>query len=100
VSRALEQIGIRPSQRSRRVGDYELQNLIEEGPYYQDFLGKHVALKDTFRRIRIYLVQAETNPEQRVMVQLFCFNGFGTKLRAGLSNRLLTGKWQRRLPQL
>ncbi len=25
VSRALEQIGIRPSQRSRRVGDYELQ---------------------------------------------------------------------------
>jgi serine/threonine protein kinase len=69
VSRALDQIGIKPSQRSRRVGDYELQNVIDEGPGYQDFLGKHVALKDTFRRIRIYLVQAETNPEQRVMVQ-------------------------------
>ena len=69
VSRALEQIGIRPSQRSRRVGDYELQNLIDEGPGYQDFLGKHVALEDTFRRIRIYLVQAQTDQEQRVMIQ-------------------------------
>jgi hypothetical protein len=29
VSRALEQIGIRPSQRSRRVGDYELQGVID-----------------------------------------------------------------------
>ena len=69
VSRALEQIGIRPSQRSRRVGDYELQGVIDEGPGYQDFLGKHVALKDTFRRIRIYLVQAETDQEQRVIIQ-------------------------------
>ena len=69
VSRALEQIGIKPSQRSRRVGDYELQNVIDEGPGYQDFLGKHVALKETFRRIRIYLVQAETNVEARVTVQ-------------------------------
>ncbi|MDE8346400.1 MAG: BREX system serine/threonine kinase PglW [Acidocella sp.] len=69
VSRALDQIGIRPSQRSRRVGDYELQGIIDEGPGYQDFLGKHVSLKEAFRRIRIYLVQSETNAEQRVIVQ-------------------------------
>jgi serine/threonine protein kinase len=69
VSRALEQIGITPSQRSRRIGDYELQTIIDEGPGYQDFLGKHVGLRDTFRRIRVYLVQAETNPEQRAVVQ-------------------------------
>jgi serine/threonine protein kinase len=69
VSRALEQIGIKPSQRSRRVGDYELQGVIDEGPGYQDFLGKHVAIKDTFRRIRIYLVRAETAQEQRVILQ-------------------------------
>jgi serine/threonine protein kinase len=69
LTRALEQIGIKPSQRSRRVGDYELQGVIDDGPGYQDFLGKHVSLKDTFRRIRIYLVQAETHAEQRVMVQ-------------------------------
>lgn len=65
ISRALEQAGIRPSQRSRRVGDYELQRLLDSGPGYQDFLAKHVSLKDTFRRCRIYLVQAATSPEQR-----------------------------------
>jgi serine/threonine protein kinase len=69
VSRAIGEIGIKPAHRSRRVGDYELQGIIDEGPGYQDFLGKHVALKDTFRRIRIYLVQGETNPEKRIMVQ-------------------------------
>jgi hypothetical protein len=69
VSRALDKIGLRPSNRSRRVGDYELQGMLDEGPGYQDFLGKHVALPDTFRRIRIYLVQAQTNTEQRVTVQ-------------------------------
>ena len=69
VSRGLEQIGIKPSQRSRRVGDYELGELLDEGPGYQDFLGKHAALKDTLRRIRIYLVQAKTNQEQRRTIQ-------------------------------
>ncbi len=65
ISRCLDQIGIRPTQRSRRVGDYELQNLIDEGPGYQDFVGQHVAIKDALRRIRIYLVQAEADPDQR-----------------------------------
>lgn len=69
LSRGLEQIGIKPSQRSRRVGDYELQGLIDDGPGFQDFLGNHVAIKDTVRRIRIYLVQAETGQEQRMMLQ-------------------------------
>ena len=68
VSRALEQIGIKPSQRSRRVGDYELQGLIDEGPGYQDFLGKHVTLADTLRRIRIYPTLA-ASAEQRTTIQ-------------------------------
>lgn len=69
VARGLEQIGIRPSQRSRRVGDYELHGVLDEGPGYQDFLGEHVALQDTFRRIRIYPIRAETDQQQRVMSQ-------------------------------
>jgi hypothetical protein len=31
---------------------------------------------------------------------MFCFNGFGTKPGVGLSNSLLAGQWQRRLPKL
>ena len=69
ISRALEQIGIKLSRRGRRVGDYDLQDLIDEGPGYQDFLGKHVAIKDTLRRIRVYLVQAESTQEQREILQ-------------------------------
>jgi serine/threonine protein kinase len=69
VSRGLEQIGIKPSQRSRRVGDYEIQSVIDEGPGYQDFLGKHVGLQDTLWRIRIYLLRRESNQEQRVILQ-------------------------------
>jgi serine/threonine protein kinase len=69
VVRGLEQIGIKPSQRSRRVGDYELQGMIDVGPGYQDFLGKHVAIKDTVRRIRIYLVNSETDHDQRLILQ-------------------------------
>src|SRR5207248_4832594 len=45
IGRALEQAGIRPSQRSRRVGDYVLGSLIEESPtgVYQDWEATHVA---------------------------------------------------------
>jgi hypothetical protein len=43
LARALEQVGIRPSQRCRRVGDYLLGELILDGPGYQDRLAKHVS---------------------------------------------------------
>lgn len=69
VTRGLEQIGIKPSRRSRRVGDYELEGMIDVGPGYQDFLGKHVAIKNTVRRICIYLVNAETSQDQRLILQ-------------------------------
>jgi Nuclease-related domain len=32
LARALDQVGIRPSQKARRVGDYTLKNLIDESP--------------------------------------------------------------------
>jgi hypothetical protein len=51
------------------VGDYDLQGIIDEGPGYQNFPGKHVGLKETFRCIRIYPAQPETNAEQRAIVQ-------------------------------
>jgi hypothetical protein len=40
IARAMEQAGIRPSQRSRRVGDCILGDLIADGPGYQDRLAK------------------------------------------------------------
>src|SRR5690242_7877154 len=52
IARAMEQAGIRPSNRSRRVGDYELGSLLFQGPAYQDYEAAHVALKGVKRRVR------------------------------------------------
>src|SRR2546423_206207 len=37
ISQAMEQAGIHPSQRHRRVSDYLLERLLEERPGYQDW---------------------------------------------------------------
>jgi serine/threonine protein kinase len=56
ISRAMEEAGIRPSQRARRVGDYVLGELIAEGPAYQDWSAEHAAVKGVSARVRLYPV--------------------------------------------
>ena len=66
MARALDQVGIRPSQKARKVGDYTLRNLIDEAPgVYQDRLAEHSALPGVFRRVRQYLVGQATGEEER-----------------------------------
>ena len=69
LSRAMEQAGIRPSQRSRRVGDYVLGDLIADGPGYQDRLAKHPSFEDDFRRVRQYTVAQASSEEDRQRLQ-------------------------------
>jgi len=69
LSRAMEQAGIRPSQRSRRVGDYILGDLIADGPGYQDRLAKHASFNDVFCRVRQYTVAQATSEENRRHLQ-------------------------------
>lgn len=54
LSRAMEEAGIRRSQRARRVGDYQLSRLLFDGPGYQDWEATHVSLPRVIRRIRVY----------------------------------------------
>jgi serine/threonine protein kinase len=54
ITRAMDEAGIRPSTKALRVGDYQLGKLLAEGPGYQDFLGTHVSLKSSVRRIRVF----------------------------------------------
>ncbi len=65
LSRAMEQAGIRPSQRSRRVGDYILDELIFDGPGYQDRLGKHASFDNVFCRVRQYTVAQASSEDDR-----------------------------------
>lgn len=56
VSRALEEAGVRPTQRIKRAGDFVLDSLLESGPDHQDWQAHHVSSDRLSRRIRIYTV--------------------------------------------
>lgn len=65
ISRAIEQCGIRPSQRSRRVGDYVLGELLADGPGYQDRLARHASFDDVHCRVRQYTVAQASSEDDR-----------------------------------
>jgi serine/threonine protein kinase len=65
---AMEEAGIRASQRSRKVGDYTLEKVLEQGVGYQDWEASHVKLERNKRRIRLYLVQPGATPEERATI--------------------------------
>lgn len=69
ISRAMEQAGIRPSQRTRQVGDWVLEELLLEGPSYQDWSAKHVALDNERARVRIYGIAPGSSAEERETIE-------------------------------
>jgi serine/threonine protein kinase len=69
VAQTLEQAGIRPRQRNRKVGDYILETLVDQGPGYQDWVATHTKLKTTKRLIRLYLVRTESSAEDRRAIE-------------------------------
>lgn len=69
VSQAIDQAGIRPSQRHRKVGDYELEEVIVQGNGYQDWRATHAQLENSKRRVRLYLVRTEGTEETRRTIE-------------------------------
>ena len=54
IAQAFDQAGIRPSQRSRKVADLDLGDLLDDGAGYQDFAAVHPRAAHAHRRVRIY----------------------------------------------
>lgn len=69
VARAMEEAGIRRSQRARRVGEYRLDELLVEGPGYQDWTARHAAIEGEQARIRIYGVPAAATDADRARLR-------------------------------
>ena len=69
VSRAIEAAGIRPTQRARQVGDYQLVQLLFDGPSYQDWEARHITSKRLQRRVRIYPVSLASGAEARARLE-------------------------------
>ncbi len=63
---AMVQAGVRPSNKHRKVGDYQLGNLISEGENYQDWEGQHGSVETIRRRIRIYPYARAATEQARV----------------------------------
>lgn len=68
VAQAMEQAGIRPSTKARRVGDYRLEALLFDGPNYQDWQAAHASLPTVTRRIRLFPVPPAAAPEARATI--------------------------------
>lgn len=71
VYQALEQAGIKPTQRSRRVGDYQLNRLFWESPtgLFQDWEAEHVSLPKTTRIVRLYPISPNFTGVERSLFQ-------------------------------
>jgi serine/threonine protein kinase len=63
LAQALDQAGLRPWNRGRRAGDWELGDLLDEGPGWQDFIATRPRI-DATRRVRMYLAGAATTAEE------------------------------------
>lgn len=70
-AQAMEQAGFRPTQHSRRIGDFTLQELLFESPTgsFQDWLARHVSYEKTTRRARIYMVNRQATSEHREILR-------------------------------
>lgn len=64
IADALVAAGLQPSNRGRKVGDWELGDLLDEGPGWQDYVATRPKLR-TRRRVRIYLAGAATTAEEQ-----------------------------------
>lgn len=68
IADAIEAAGLKPAVRGRKAGDWEIGELIDEGPGWQDFEGSRPRL-DARRRVRVYLAGAATTPEEEARLR-------------------------------
>lgn len=71
LAQAMEQAGIRPSQKSRRVGDFILEELLFDSPLgiYQDWKARHAVFETTRRVARLYLVSRQATAQDRDIIR-------------------------------
>ena len=63
IADAIDSAGLKPVNRGRKAGDWEIGELLDEGPGWQDFEGSRPNL-GARRRIRIYLTGAATTRDE------------------------------------
>lgn len=64
IAQAVESAGLHPSNRGRKVGDWDLGELLDEGPGWQDWLASRPRVHAK-RRARVYLAGVATTAEDQ-----------------------------------
>lgn len=66
---AIEEISLRPVQKTRKAGDYVLKELFHDSPLgtFQEWLGQHVRIKSGPRLIRVYLEGEQGETERSTL---------------------------------
>ena len=65
TQRLLKDMGLRPSIAALKVQDLILRELLEDGTHYQDHLGVHQSIANLKRRVRSFIIPANTTAERR-----------------------------------
>lgn len=69
ICRSVIEAGVKPSNKHRKIGDYQLGTLIQEGETYQDWEGTHVSA-GVRRRVRIYgYASAATQDARQALIR-------------------------------
>jgi hypothetical protein len=68
IAESLQQAGLRSSDRGRRVGDWDLGALLDEGPGWQDFGASRTGMSVS-RRVRVYLAGVATSTEEEARLR-------------------------------
>ncbi len=70
IAEAMDDAGIRESTTHRKIGEYELDELLGEGEGWQDFAAHHQGVTAAHKRVRIYLTgRAHTDEERATLVR-------------------------------
>ena len=65
LGKAFKQLGIRRLNRTAKVGDWVLGDLLEDTERYQDHLAHHQSIAESFRRVRTYTIPVKAAAAQQ-----------------------------------
>ena len=67
LNKAFQQLGIRRLNRTAKVGDWVLGDLLEDTERYQDHIAHHQSIAESFRRVRTYTIPLKAaSPQQEL----------------------------------
>lgn len=69
LGKAFQQLGIRRLNRTAKVGDWIIDELLEDTERYQDHLAHHQSIAESYRRVRTYTIPLKAAPAEQELAR-------------------------------